>query len=53
MDVLHQAILKTKSATIAFFSLLLLSFSSFLSLSFFLPFVSTIFELIGRKKPSF
>ena len=37
MDLFHQAILKTKSATICFFfSLLLLSFSSSLSLSFFL-----------------
>ena len=44
------AIIKTKSATIAFF-LLLLSFSSLslFLLSFF--FVSVILELLGLKKP--
>ena len=48
------AIIKTKSTTIAFFSLLLPSFSShflFLSLSF--SFVTVIWKLLGLKKPAF
>ena len=48
------AIIKTKSATIAFVCPLLLSSSSlFLFLLFFFYFAGVFFELIGHKKPAF
>ena len=47
------AIMKTKSATIAFFSLLRLSFSSLFLFLLSFSFVTVILELFGLKKPSF
>ena len=47
------AIIKTKSKTIAFFFLLLLSFSSLFLFLLSFSFVSMILELLGLKKHAF
>ena len=47
------AIIKTKSATISFFSLLLLSSSSLFLFLLSFSFVSVILELIAHEKPAF